>query len=182
MLSGSNLVMLCLGKDAKLPKLLVKVCHIFGDSRLYNTEIVIVHFLTLRRFCTEKGSAGKFQILALLVHFLINKEVFLLRTYCCCNSCNIFSSASPPYEQKAVGMQRVLPLINAYDVGSHAVYPLASNVARSPPEGKDDASGSPLMSSLPENSMITLPSGAGEMKLSCFSAVIPVSGWNQCVK
>ena len=30
--------------------------------------------------------------------------------------------------------------------------------------------------------MITRPSGAGEMKLSCFSAVIPVSGWNQCVK
>ena len=80
MLSRSNLIMLCLGKDAKLPKLLVKVCHIFGDSRLDNAEIVIVHFLTLRRFCTEKGSAGKFQILALLVHFLINKEIFLLRT------------------------------------------------------------------------------------------------------
>ena len=38
------------------------------------------------------------------------------------------------------------------------------------------------MSSLPENSMITPPSGEGEMKLSCFSAVMPVSGWNQCVK
>ena len=34
----------------------------------------------------------------------------------------------------------------------------------------------------PRFPMITLPSGAGEMKLSCFSAVIPVSGWNQCVK
>ena len=30
--------------------------------------------------------------------------------------------------------------------------------------------------------MSTLPSGAGVMKLSCFSAVIPVRGWNQCVK
>ena len=30
--------------------------------------------------------------------------------------------------------------------------------------------------------MITPPSGDGEMKLSCFSAVTPVRGWNQCVK
>ena len=62
------------------------------------------------------------------------------------------------------------------------VYPLASKVARSPPEGKLDASGSPRTSSLPENSMIILPSLSGAMKLSCFSAVIPVIGWNQCVK
>ena len=55
-------------------------------------------------------------------------------------------------------------------------------MARSPPLGKEDASGSPLMSSLPENSMMTLPSGEGEIKLSCFSAVMPVRGWNQWVK
>ena len=30
--------------------------------------------------------------------------------------------------------------------------------------------------------MITPPSGEGEMKLSCFSAVTPVRGWNQWVK
>ena len=51
-----------------------------------------------------------------------------------------------------------------------------------PPAEKEDASGSPLMSSLPENSMMTLPSGEGEIKLSCFSAVMPVRGWNQWVK
>ena len=38
------------------------------------------------------------------------------------------------------------------------------------------------MSSLPENSIITVPLSIGEMKLSCFSAVMPVIGWNQCVK
>ena len=38
------------------------------------------------------------------------------------------------------------------------------------------------MSSLPENSMITRPPSTGERKLSCFSAVMPVIGWNQCVK
>ena len=30
--------------------------------------------------------------------------------------------------------------------------------------------------------MMTLPSLVGEMKLSCFSAVMPVMGWNQWVK
>ena len=50
-----------------------------------------------------------------------------------------------------------------------------------PPEGNDDASGSERMSSLPEKSMMTLPSPTGVMKLSCFSAVTPVMGWNQWV-
>ncbi len=75
-----------------------------------------------------------------------------------------------------MGIQSVLSFIKAYEVGSQAVYPRASNVARSPPEGNDDASGSPLISSLPENSIMTPPSGEGVIKLSCFSAVIPVSG------
>ncbi len=30
--------------------------------------------------------------------------------------------------------------------------------------------------------MMTLPPSMGEMKLSCFSAVMPVIGWNQWVK
>ena len=95
------------------------------------------------------------------------------------------SSASPVYEQNAVGMQSVTPAAssrrNAGDVQSHAVYPLASKVARRPPEGKEDASGSPLINSLPENSRTGLLSDAGLKKESCFSAVIPVIGWNQWV-
>ena len=90
MLSRSNLIMLCLGKDTELPKLLVKVCHIFGNSRLDNAEIVIVHFLTLRRLCSEKGSARELQILTLFIHFLINKEVFLLRTDRSANALYVF--------------------------------------------------------------------------------------------
>ena len=83
-------------------------------------------------------------------------------------------------------MQSVAPaascLTNAGEVQSHAVYPLASKVARSPPDGKEDASGSPLISSLPEKLISTLPFGIGAViKESCFSAVVPVSGWNQCV-
>ena len=49
-----------------------------------------------------------------------------------------------------------------------------------PPVGKLEASGSPWMSSLPEKSESEVPSPAGEKKESCFSAVEPVSGWNQC--
>ena len=30
--------------------------------------------------------------------------------------------------------------------------------------------------------MMTFPPGLGEIKLSCFSAVTPVMGWNQWVK
>ena len=46
-----------------------------------------------------------------------------------------------------------------------------------PPEGKLEASGSPLISSLPENSATALPSPVGDRNESCFSAVIPVSGF-----
>ena len=62
-------------------------------------------------------------------------------------------------------MQRVAPaascLTNAGEVQSHAVYPLASNVALHPPDGKEDASGSPLINSLPEKLIKTLPFGIG---------------------
>ena len=51
-----------------------------------------------------------------------------------------------------------------------------------PPEGNDEASGSPRTSSLPLNSAMALPSPVGARKLSCFSAVRPVIGWNMWVK
>ena len=55
-------------------------------------------------------------------------------------------------------------------------------MARRPPVGNEDASGSPWISSLPEKSAIAEPSPVGAKKESCFSAVMPVSGWNQWVK
>src|SRR4051812_14781690 len=84
------------------------------------------------------------------------------------------SRASPVQLTKAVGMTSVEPLglskIKAGLVGSQAVYPRASKVARIPPEGNELASGSPRTNSLPENSAIALPSPVGATKLSCFSA------------
>ena len=63
------------------------------------------------------------------------------------------------------GIQSVAPtavlFTNAGDVISHAVYPLASKVALNPPEGNEDASGSPLISSFPENSSKTFPFSFG---------------------
>ena len=48
--------------------------------------------------------------------------------------------------------------------------------------GKDEASGSPFINSFPEKLISTFPFGIGEViNESCFSAVTPVSGWNQCV-
>ena len=80
-----------------------------------------------------------------------------------------------------MGMQSTAPPASlrtkAGEVQSQAVYPLASNVARRPPEGKDDPSASPLISSLPENFISVFPFSMGlEIKESCFSAVSPFSG------
>ena len=80
-----------------------------------------------------------------------------------------------------MGMHRLPSLMKAKEVGSQAVYSEIARVARRPPEGKEDASGSPRISSLPENSIMIFPPPAGAMKLSCFSAVTPVMGWNQWV-
>ena len=95
------------------------------------------------------------------------------------------SRASPVQLTNAVGITSVVPFgVTSSQgglVGSHAVYPRASKVDRMPPDGKLDASGSPFTSSLPLNSATARPSGVGVRKESCFSAVMPVSGWNQCV-
>ena len=77
----------------------------------------------------------------------------------------LLSSASPVQDVNAVGMHSSAPLgfsrMKAGLVGSQAVYPRASNVALMPPVGNEDASGSPWISSLPENSAIAVPSPTG---------------------
>ena len=57
----------------------------------------------------------------------------------------------------------------------------ALSVARDPPEGKEDASGSPTISDLPVSCIMTASPPTGSIKLSCFSAVRLVKGWNQWV-
>ena len=48
-LTWGNLVVLCFGINAKLPKLRIKIVHKFGNPRAQGAEIVILHFLTLWR-------------------------------------------------------------------------------------------------------------------------------------
>ena len=46
--------MLGLCKYAELPKLVVEVFHELRNPRLDDSEVVVVHFLTLRRLCAEQ--------------------------------------------------------------------------------------------------------------------------------
>ena len=87
MLSRRYLVMLCFSVDTKSPELLVKIFHVSLNSCLDSTEIVIFKFLTLWSRCAVKRSACKDKILSLCIHLSVYKEVFLLRTNVCCNSC-----------------------------------------------------------------------------------------------
>ena len=78
MLRGRNLVVLGLCENAELPELLVEVGHVCRDSRLDNSEIVVVHLLTLGRLCAEERASAENQILALFIERLVNEEIFLL--------------------------------------------------------------------------------------------------------
>ena len=89
MLSGSNLVMLSLGVDAKLPELFIKVGHVLMNSVLDVAEVVVFKLLTLRCLSAEKGSSGVDKVLTLIVKLLVNEEIFLLGTYSSGNSCSI---------------------------------------------------------------------------------------------
>ena len=77
-LSGSNLVVLSLCEDTELPELAVEVSHVLGNSRLDGAEVVVIHFLTLGRHCTEERASCHNKILALLPHLTVNEKVLLL--------------------------------------------------------------------------------------------------------
>jgi len=88
-LCRSNFVMLCFSKNAKLPKLFIKLLHISRNSWLNYAEVMVLKLLTLRRSCTEKCPSAVDKVFTLLIHFLINEEVFLLRANCCNNSLSL---------------------------------------------------------------------------------------------
>ena len=80
-LGRGHLVVLGLGQNAQLPKLVVQLCHIGRHSGLDHAEVVVVHLLALGGLGAEQGAAGEDQVFAFLVHFLIHKEILLLRAY-----------------------------------------------------------------------------------------------------
>ena len=72
--------MLGFGKNTQLPQLVVQLFHKRLNARLYDSEIVILKLLTLRRLCTKKGTPRIYKVLALVVNVLVYKEIFLLGT------------------------------------------------------------------------------------------------------
>ena len=70
--------MLCCCKDSELPELFVKVFHEGLNTGFDDAEIVIFHLLSLGRKCAKQSSSGVDKILSLVVHLLVDKEVFLL--------------------------------------------------------------------------------------------------------
>ena len=84
-LRGGDLVMLGLGEHAELPQLLVQIGHKLRDARLDRAEIMVVHLLPLRRHRAEERASAEHQVLALIEHGAIHKEILLFgadeRTY-----------------------------------------------------------------------------------------------------
>ena len=79
MLCRSHFIVLSLGEDTQFPEFFVQFFHICRYPGLDCTKIVVVHFLALGRLCTEKSAACVDEVLALFIHFSVNKKVFLLR-------------------------------------------------------------------------------------------------------
>ena len=76
-LCGRDFVVLGFGEHAQFPQFLVEVAHECGDAGFDCAEIVVVEFLTLRRFCAEQCSARVEQVAAFLEGFGVDEEVFL---------------------------------------------------------------------------------------------------------
>ena len=70
--------MLGLCKDAKHPKLLVKLLHKCLNTRFYRAEIVILKLLSLWGLCSEKSPSRENEIAALFIKLLVDEEIFLL--------------------------------------------------------------------------------------------------------
>ena len=82
-LCGSDLVVLCLGGDAELPHVLVKILHVACYAILDSSEIVVVKFLSLGSRSAKQRSASEDQVLSLIVGSLVYQEVLLLSAYGC---------------------------------------------------------------------------------------------------
>ena len=79
-LCGSRLIMLGLGSHAQFPQLNIHVMHKSADTLTDNTEIMVIHLLTLRCRGTEQGASGENNIFTLQRLGRIHQEIFLLCT------------------------------------------------------------------------------------------------------
>ena len=81
MLSGSYLVVLCLGRNAQLPEFFIHILHESANPLTDDTEIMVIQLLALRRHCSKQGSSGKDQVFSLEIFLMIHNEILLLHTY-----------------------------------------------------------------------------------------------------
>ena len=177
-LRGRDLVVLGLGIDTELPELLIEILHECRNARLDAAEVVVIELLSLRRLCTKERAPGIDQILAAVIDIFVHEEILLLRADRRAHGGNVGIAKQVDHTQSltverlraaqqrrlfierlaAVGAERRRDAERfVLDKGVARRVPggVASNVARRPPDGKLEASGSPRTSSLPENSMIT---------------------------
>ena len=82
-LCGSHLVMLGFGRDPKLPELLIQFFHKCFHTRLDGTEIVVIHFLSLRSRSAKQCPSTEYKILSFTPCLFIYKKIFLLGAYGC---------------------------------------------------------------------------------------------------
>ena len=73
-----DLIVFCLGRNAELPELLIQIMHERGDLRFQDTEVVILHLLAFRRGRSQKRSSAEKKVFSLLIHVLVDEEIFLL--------------------------------------------------------------------------------------------------------
>ena len=90
MLCRCDLIMLCFCQNPQLPELFIQLFHIGSYPRLDHAEIMIVHFLPPGRLCTEKSASRKAKIPSLIIHFLCDQEIFLLRSHRCADTFYVF--------------------------------------------------------------------------------------------
>ena len=83
MLSRSNFIMFCFGRNSKFPEFFIKIMHISRYTRLQSSEIMIFHFLAFWSRSTDQCTSTEDQVFSLIIKIFVYQKVFLFRTYGC---------------------------------------------------------------------------------------------------
>ena len=134
-LGGSHFVVLRLGQNAQLPKLLIQIGHVGRHPRLDGAEIVVVQLLPLGRLGSEESPAGVDEVVTLIVHLFINEEILLLRAHGGQHAPDAFVA-----EQLQNAQRLPVQRLHAAQQGRLFVQRLSAVGA----EGRGDAQGRPL--------------------------------------
>ncbi len=89
MLGRRNFIVLGFCENPQLPEFLIQVLHESSYTRLDDTKVMVLHFLPFRRFCTKQRAPGVDKVLALFVHGLVHKKIFLLWPDRCDNAVDL---------------------------------------------------------------------------------------------